>query len=89
MLDLVAASVGKEAARGSSTGAAASTTGAFGGSDLSTGAAAPGGVVEGGGLPLPSEEPWDEGQYSGFAVEAFLSNVLGVQVGNGGDRMKK
>lgn len=89
VLDLVAASVGKQGPQGPAGAAAASSsTGAFcGAASISTGggaAAAPTGVVAEGGLPLPSEEPWDEGQYSGFAVEAFLSNVLGVGVGNGG-----
>lgn len=83
VLDLVAASVGSTEAAAASSG-----TGAFGSAAyLSTGggaAAAPPGVVVEGGLPLPSEEPWDVGQYSGFAVEAFLSNVLGVGVGSGG-----
>ena len=29
----------------------------------------------------PSEEPWDEDQYSSFAVESFMSNVLGLRTG--------
>ena len=56
---------------------AATEAGASTGAGASAGASA-------GGLPMPSEEPWDEEQYSGFAVEAFLSNVLGIGGDGGG-----
>lgn len=72
MLDLVAASVGKGS---QPPPPRQQQVGAFGDGLL---AAAGGGGGVGGEVPLPSEEPWDEEQYSGFAVEAFLTNVLGV-----------
>ena len=73
VLDLVAASVGKGSQPQHEQ---QQQVRAFG-----SGTAAVGEGGGGGELPLPSEEPWDEGQYSGFAVEAFLANVLGVGVG--------
>lgn len=72
VLDLVAASVGKAS---QPSPPQQLQVGAFGGGLLA--AAGDGGGV-GGDVPLPSEEPWDEGQYSGFAVETFIMNVLGV-----------
>ena len=71
VLDLVAASVGKALQPPPQQ----QQVGAFGGGLL---AAADNGGGVGGEAPLPSEEPWDEGQYSGFAVEVFITNVLGV-----------
>jgi hypothetical protein len=81
VLDLVAASITRapQHAAGAGSVAAASSAGVFGGSVAAFPAIGGAGVE--GGLPLPSEELWDEGQYSGFAVEAFVNDVLGVSVG--------
>ncbi len=85
----MAASVGRAppqqatAAAAAGAGAGALSGGTFAGALAALPAS--GGADAQGSLALPSEEVWDEGQYSGFAVEAFLANVLGVSSNGGGE----
>lgn len=83
VLDLVAASVGgKEGAtqgqEGTGHGSSIFDIGAT--TDESKGAGGAGAAAPS-FLPSPSEEPWGEEQYSAFAVNSFLTNVLGISSG--------
>lgn len=73
VLDLVAASVGGGKGTG---GGGDGGKSAFEGGGGSGGGGGLGGVA-GTAAAAPSEEAWDEAQYSAFAVESFLANIIG------------